>query len=85
MRVKNITPFYVGKELHKKATVYGYYHCGNKELIRTLLKKKYYALFRESLTQVTDETKALVKKTLETIDDKRLQKQKEELLVLLNK
>ncbi len=61
------------------------YHCGNEELIRTLLKKKYYELFRESLTQVTDETKALVKKTLETIDDKRLQKQKEELLVLLNK
>lgn len=60
------------------------YLCGNEEVIRTLLKKKYYELFRESLTQVTDETKVCVRKTLETIGDKRLQKQKEELMQLLN-
>lgn len=60
------------------------YHCGNEEVIRTLLKKKYYELFRDILSQVTDETKALVKKTLETIDDKRFQKQREELLALLD-
>ena len=56
------------------------YHCGNKELIRTLLKKKYYALFRESLSQVTDETKVCVRNTLEVISDKRLQKQRDELI-----
>ncbi len=60
------------------------YHCGNEEVIRTLLKKKYYELFRESLSQVTDETKVCVRKTLESIGDKRLQKQKEELMQLLN-
>lgn len=60
------------------------YHCGNEELIRTLLKKKYYELFRESLTQVADEAKVCVRKTLESIGDKRLQKQKEELMQLLN-
>lgn len=50
------------------------YHCGNEELVRALLKKKYFGLFRESLPQVTDETKALVRSTLKAVSDKRLQK-----------
>ena len=59
------------------------YHCGCKELITILLKKKYFETFKESLFIITDETKALVKKILEDITDKRTQDQRNELIGLL--
>lgn len=59
------------------------YVCGNKEVIKTLLKRKYYELFQESLLNVTGETREIVRNTLLDISDKRLQKQVNEVMELL--
>lgn len=61
------------------------YVCGNQEVIKTLLKKKYYETFRESLPGVTEETRELIRNTIAGISDKRLQKQVGEVLELLGK
>lgn len=60
------------------------YHCGCKELITTLLMKKYFETFKESLLIITDETKALVKNILGDISNKRLLNEVNEAIGLIN-
>lgn len=60
------------------------YHCGCKELMTTLLKKKYFETFKESLLTITDETKVLVKNVLGDISNKRLLNEVNEAIGLLN-
>lgn len=60
------------------------YHCGCEGIVRILLKKKYYERFKICLTDVTDDTKVLVKTILESITDKKTAGQRKELINLLN-
>lgn len=59
------------------------FHCGNKEVIKTLFKKKYYETFKESLLNVADDTREIIRNTVEDISDKRLLKQVNEVIGLL--
>lgn len=59
------------------------YDCGKKELIITLFKKKYYETFKESLSDVTEDTKIQIKEILGNISNKRLQGQVNEIIGLL--
>lgn len=59
------------------------YDCGKKELMITLLKKKYYHTFKESLSDVTEDTKIQIKGILGNISSKRLQSQVDEVIGLL--
>lgn len=59
------------------------YNCGNKEVIKTLFKKKYYMTFKEGLLNVTNETKEIIRNTVEDISEKRLQIQVNEVIDLL--
>lgn len=59
------------------------FYCGNREVIKTLFRKKYYETFKESLLNVTDETKEIIRNTVENISDKRLLKQVNEVIGLL--
>jgi len=59
------------------------YNCGKKELMITLFKKKYYEIFKESLSEVTEDTKIQIKEILENISNKRLQDQVNEVISLL--
>lgn len=60
------------------------YNCGKLELITTLLKKRYFETFKESLPLVTDETKEIIKDILDDISIKRLQDQVNETMNLLS-
>lgn len=59
------------------------YYCGNVDVIKTLLKKRYYETFKESLFMITSETKEIIADSLKDISDKRLQKQVSEVTALL--
>lgn len=59
------------------------FYCGNMEVIKTLFRKKYYETFKESILNVTDETKEIIRNTVENISDKRLLKQVNEVIGLL--
>lgn len=59
------------------------YHCGIKEVIKALFKKKYYEIFKESLLNLSEETKEIIRNTVGDISDKRLQKQANEVIDLL--
>lgn len=59
------------------------FYCGNMEVIKTLFRKKYYETFKESILNVTDETKEIIRNTIENISDKRLLKQVNEVIGLL--
>lgn len=59
------------------------YHCGKVDVIKTLLKKRYYETFKESLSAITNETKEIVTSIVKDIPDKRLQKQVDEVTELL--
>lgn len=60
------------------------YHCGCEGIVRILLKKKYFKRFKISLADVTEDTKILVKKILESLTDKRTAEQRKELIDMLS-
>ena len=51
---------------------YNGYKCGSKAIIITLLKKKYFNLFMESLECISYKDKEIVKRILADISDKKL-------------
>lgn len=56
------------------------YHCGCEGIVRLLLKKKYFEIFKMSMEDVTEDTKLLIKKILEGLTDKKTANQRKELL-----
>ena len=60
------------------------YHCGCEGIIRILLKKKYSEKFKTSIEDIAEDTKKLVKKILEGLNDKNTGNQRQELIEMLN-
>lgn len=61
------------------------YHCGCEGMVRVLLKGKNFDRFKTSLTGVDRDTKALVKKILEGMTDKRTADKRDELVDMLRR
>lgn len=59
------------------------YHCGCEGIVRLLLKKKYFEKFKTGTENVAEDTKKLLQKILEGINDKKTANQRKELLCLL--
>lgn len=60
------------------------YNCGSVSIIKTLLQKKYFDIFKNSLVNTLPKTKNLVISILDDITEKRLVKLKDEIICFLN-
>lgn len=59
------------------------YFCGCEGIVKLLLRKKYFEKFKMSVEGVTEDTKKLILKILEGLNDKNTVNQRKELLEML--